>query len=463
GFLGFFKAALRGLQQFNKTAILDFIGQYIFQMATNIIFILWGRWWGAHNPQIGELMGLTIGAAIGAYIDDFFATGLSIYFFNKTVKKMGFKWTTAFHHDYDKKLVWECFSFGVKVALGPLWGTAVGFIINMYWITYVPQWATFSTLSGLGKGIADIMKMGEGIKLVPATSESFLNGKRRLAQFYIAQTFKYWTFFALPMFVIILAFVPALMRAVLQIQGAETYALASVFIFPWMIFNLQENVTHTADMIIVGASRPNFLMIIRLLEETGKLLLMTTWIVWLDLPSKYGLTAITWIVAMGIWPAVITKTIIDWWYINKYIVKVKISLWQTFAAPIFASISIYIISKVYLWTIDAYLTQKYGALIAGVVALLFALLVVFAFLYIFFYAFYGGFDDFGFSIFHDAVKISGPSRPLMLVIEAFLKLGVKFSPLHNKFEIPSKYPRLEAYELMEIREKTDQERLQNKN
>ncbi len=150
GCLGFFKAALKGLQYFHKAAILDFIGEYFFQQLTNIIFILLGRYWGSQNPQIGELMGLAIGAAIGAYIDDFFATALSLVFFNKVTKQFGFTWKDALRHDFDKKLAWECLSFGARVAIGPLWGTFVGFTINMYWITYVPQWATFPLLAALG-------------------------------------------------------------------------------------------------------------------------------------------------------------------------------------------------------------------------------------------------------------------------------------------------------------------------
>lgn len=455
GCLGFFKASLKGLQQFDKTAVLDFIGQYLFQQATNVIFILVGRWWGAQNPAIGELMGLAIGAAIGAYVDDFFATMLSIYYFNKVVKRFGLHWTDALRHDFKKDLVWECISFGVKVALGPLWGTFVGFTINMYWITYIPQWATFATISGIGKGIADIMKLGEGINLIPATSESFLNDKYKLAQFYIAQTFKYWTFFAVPMMFIIGAYVPVVLDAALTLEGAENYALAAGFILPWVIFNFQENVTHTADHIIVGASRPNFLMLTRLLEETGKLLLMTTWIVWLQIPQNYGITAVAWIHAMGIWPAVIAKTIAGWWYINKKIVEVKVPVWQTFVAPVLASLCMFGLSMVYLYTLHPLLESAIGVLPAGVITLLVAFLIMFAFVYLGFYGFFGGYDDFGFSVFTQAAEMSGPSKGIMKAIGWLMNLGIKISPLHNRFPIPSKYAELEAYELMWQREIAD--------
>jgi len=455
GCLHFFKAVLRGLQQFHKTAILDFIGNYIFQQATNIIFILLGRWWGARNPIIGELLGLSIGAAIGSYIDDFFTTALSIYYFDKVVKQFGMRWYEALRHDFDWNIAWESISFGIRVSIGPLWATFVGFTINMYWINYVPQWTTFATLSGLARGIADLMKLGEGIDLIPAISESFLNGKNKLAQFYISQTFKYWTFFAVPMAFLITTYVPVLIKAALSIQGAENYILATSFIFPWILFNFQENVTHTADNIIVGASRPNFLMLTRVLEETGKLLLMTLWIVWLKIPIKYGIGGVAWVHAMGIWPAVIAKTIAGWWYINKKIVKVHFPYWQTFFAPFVSSIIMIGLSRLYLILIHPKLESAIGVLPAGVISLIIAFLVLFAFVYLGFYGFFGGFDDFGFQIFRTSAEMAGPSKWLMKSISKIISVGIKISPLHNKFPIPSKYAELEAYELMYKRKFVD--------
>jgi len=325
----------------------------------------------------------------------------------------------------------------------------------MYWITYIPQWATFATLSSVGRGIADLMKLGEGINLTPSVSESFLNGKKKLAQFYISQTFKYWTFFAVPMVFIIATYLPKILAAALDIQGAETYVLATAFIVPWMIYNFQENPTHTADMIIVGASKPTFLMMTRLIEETGKLILMTTWILWLKLPQTYGLDAIVWIISMGIWPAVIGKTIAGWWFINKKIVKVKVPIWQTFIAPLLASLTMVILSLVYLNTVHVFLVGAIGLLPAGVIAVLIAFIGMFGIVYLSAYGFFGGYDTFGFQIFKNAVKISGPSKWLMKIMELFLTLGIKISPLHNRFAIPDREAKLEAYELMEIRDQSD--------
>lgn len=447
GMLGYFKSALNGLQKFHKIAILDFIGGQVFQNLTNVVFILLGRYLGAQDPAIGELMGLAIGAAVGAYVDDFFAMALSAKFFQRAVKDFGFSVRDCFGHDFDRALVKECLSFGLQVASGPLWGTFVGWTINLYWINLVPQWTTWTTLSTVASGLANIVTVGSGIQLTSATSESFLNGKKSLAQFYIAQTWKYFTMFAFPLLVIIGVFLPVILSVALSFQGAENYVLAVPFLLPWIVRHLQQPPTSTADMILVGASRPTFLSIIRFCEECLKLFLMTLFIVWLELPQTYGITAIVWLVPCGIYPAILWKTILLWVYIHKRIVPVKIPYWQAFAAPGLASLCMIGVSYLYLGTAWPFLEASVGVIGAGAISLVFALTVLLS-VYFFFYSFFGGWDDFGLRTFREAKAMSGPSKPLITFMGWFLELGVKISPLHGRFPIPAERARKEALELM---------------
>ena len=89
GFLGVFRGAMSALQQFNKVEVLNFISGEVFQRLTEIGFVLWGRYWGMQNPQIGEIMGIAIGSVIGLYVDDFFATAMSAWYFTKVMKDKG--------------------------------------------------------------------------------------------------------------------------------------------------------------------------------------------------------------------------------------------------------------------------------------------------------------------------------------------------------------------------------------
>ena len=467
GMLGMFKAVLDGLQKFNKTAVLGFISGQGFQMLTNIAFILLGRYWGSLNPAVGELVGLAIGAAIGGYIDDFFATMLSAWYFTKEMKKLGHDFTAkdCFRHDFSWKLAVNTMSFGVRTAIGPLMGTFTGFMIQMYFITLVPQYATWAALSSVASGIANLPTMSLSINLTPSISESFLNGKNNLARFYIAQTWKFYGFFAAPFLVIIGVFLPVILDVALKIQGAENYVLAVPFLLPWVIRHMQQPPTSTADMIIVGASRPTVLSIIRFSEEVGKLFFQTLWIVWLRLPQQ-DISHIFWIIPLGEMIPIVTKTIINWIYIHKKIVSVHMPWWQFLVAPLLAALTMAGVSYLFLqfaWQpLVSYFVEltgniSFGTIIAGVIAILIAIFGLFPF-YLFMYGIFGGYDDFGLKTLNEAVEMSGPSKFFIKFILAFAFFGAKISPLHNRFPIPSELPRKEAVELLIARDITDKKK-----
>ncbi len=450
GMLGYFRSALKGLQKFNKEQVLRFISDYMFQQVTNIGFIVLGRIYGSSHPEIGELMGLAIGATIGSYIDDFFAMWLGAHYFKQATKDFGFTIRDCFRHEFDRKLAKECLIFGLQVSAGGLVGVGVGWVINLYWIELVPQYSTWIQLSGVAAGIANVVQWGTGIEMVPAISESFLNGKTELAQFYTAQSWKWNFFLAFPLTVMLAAYLPIVLTVALSFTGTESYLLAVDFLLPMIIMKFLEPISRFADMIITGASRPKFFAYIRVLEEIGKLIVMSLIIpVWHW--TEGGFSVIVWVLPMGTFLPTLLKTIACWMYIHKKIFAIKFPYGQALIAPGLASGIIIGISFLYRGLVWPTLADAIGIIGAALVTVLWMLVGTFA-IYMFFYAFFGGFDDMSLRIFKEAVEISGPSKPLMKFLLFFVKLGVKVSPLHNKFPIPSEMARQQALELMVIRE-----------
>ncbi|MHA1681549.1 MAG: hypothetical protein ACTSUE_11095, partial [Promethearchaeota archaeon] len=451
GMLGYFSSSLKGLQRFDKAQILYFIHGQFFQMATNIIFILLGRWLGAMHPAVGELMGLAIGAAIGAYIDDFFAMFLGAYYFKKAVKQVfpNLRLRDFFRHDFDRGLVKECISFGIQVSAGPLVGVVVGQVCNLYWIYYVPQYSTWVMLSGVAAGLAQVVQWGE-LDLVPAISESFLNGKKKLVQFYIAQSWRWSFYLAVPLIMILLTYLPLILNVALAVADVSVYLLAVPFIFPWIITKMLEPISRFADQIIIGASRPRFITFIKLIEEGGKLFFMTLWIPWLKVTDG-GLDAIVWVMPLGIFPPMLFKTVACWYYIHTRLVRVKFPWGQALLAPVLSSGFIWVVSWLYANVLWNPLLNLVGLIPAALITVLWMLVGTLG-IYMLAYGFFGGFDDFGLKVMKEATEMSGPSKPLIKFLFAFLQLGVKISPLHNKFPIPSEKAHEEALELMLIRE-----------
>ncbi len=102
------------------------------------------------------------------------------------------------------------------------------------------------------------------------------------------------------------------------------------------------------------------------------------------------------------------------------------------------------------------LTAAVGALVAGIISVLFALTLL---LFVFFaiYSLFGGWDDFSLAEFRRAMEMSGPSKPFVKLIYKLSEYFTRHSPLHNRFPIRSDEARQEAIELMIIKEQKELE------
>ena len=129
-------------------------------------------------------------------------------------------------------------------------------------------------------------------------------------------------------------------------------------------------------------------------------------------------------------------------YINRKIARVKFKEfgWQAFIAPIGPSLIIALIAWAWHRWAFPFLEGIVGTLVAGVISILFAFVFILMFTFFPLYSFFGGWDDNTFSIFKEAVRISGPSRFLFMPIVWSSNWLIKISPFHNKFVI--------KYELM---------------
>ena len=333
GLLGTFKGTLGSLQQFNKVEILNFLSGDIFLRLAEVGFVLLGRYWGMQNPQIGEIMGIAIGSVIGLYLNNVFTTVISAWYFTKIMKKQGISAKRCFRIEFDWELVKEALIFGVKTGMPRIIFLISNLIQLQIWITFVPQYSTFITLSTFAEAISGLVNYGLGISLTQLFSESYMNGKSKLAEYYITQYIRFATLVQF-LFISIIAIILMVINPIFIGIGVGHYILAIPFIIPQTLRNLQQPLTNLADSVLIGTNHPTFLMFIQMVEESLKVILMWLWIVVLQLPLKFGFVAITWLMSCGIYPAIITKTLTNLIYIHKKILRVKINVWQTLSHPL---------------------------------------------------------------------------------------------------------------------------------
>ncbi|MBD3350419.1 MAG: hypothetical protein GF364_02930, partial [Candidatus Lokiarchaeota archaeon] len=398
-----FKSALQSLQQFNKSAIIGFIQGDVIQRLTEIGFVIIFRYTLGSNAKFGIILAASIGLCLGKYLDDFIAMVIGMRYFKQIMEKYGLTVRDCFRHDFSLDLVKQCFFFGLKTGFPGVISGFTGLIILTWWLQ-VPQYTTFIALLGLAESLVNFIR-GLKIDLGGAISESYLNGKKELCQYYIGQSWRFDGFIQILFYSLIIV-VTFILEPALILVGLENYLLAIPFIFPTLIRRFFTPYEELASAIITGTNHPNVHFILELFGMIGNLINWWLILVVLRLPQNYGIDLIIWIMPMGDIIVAIMKLSLQYFIIQKRILKIKIPLYQTFIGP--GITGALVVAFGYLYKIIIF------PLIESILGLLFSILtmgIVFVlgmpFLYFAVTVFLGVWDDGSLDSFKKASNMSG--------------------------------------------------------
>ncbi|MHA1682740.1 MAG: hypothetical protein ACTSUE_17505 [Promethearchaeota archaeon] len=449
GFPGVFKGTLNALQQFNRKNMIEFIQGEAFQRITEIVFVLIGRWWGMVNPEIGELLGISLGAVIGLYVDDLIAAFLSAYYVAKTLKPYGITFKKLFMPEFDKELVIRCTIFGIKTGFPGVVSGATEFIALTLMLTNIPQYTTYITLKGMAVSLVAITQRLTDQDFTPLFTEAYQNGKIKLCQYYNAH--------ALRFFAINSGFAVAIMLTVISMfqniflgLGLDRYLLTVPFLIPALIYRASQPYVNYPGKILIAANKPTFLMILNFFQQGGRIFFL-----WLTIlifrVQDFGIFGIVYAITLGDFPAIIIKTIIAFIYINRRVFKMKLMIWQTFIAPAAATATLFTIfwlfkvlflEILFAWNFYAALGVGIGFLMILVLILYFPLTVSL-----------GGWDENSMRDFRKAVKMSGPSKGLVRMIAKGVFWAERRASWHNRFKYNDDGVFREIQELVETRDR----------
>jgi hypothetical protein len=456
-FTNMFITIIRGLQKFDVEAGLNFAMYNVIGPLMQVVSALFGQYVIGRNPVYGPMFGIALGVALGTYVNELLNMFLTMAFVNKAIKPIGFSLKDLFIPHVSRDVMWRAFKFGFVVSIPSITGSLAGTLITLWWYQYVPAYLTFVTLSTLADSLANIIKSGGGINIYATISEAINNGKKQLTSYYISMIWKFVFFFKFAIGAILISFMPLIFEVLLIAGGAENYILAAGFIIPNIIATIIEQPISSSETVILGANKPVFNTITRIFNDLGNIFFVWLWIVYLQLPAKYGIDAVIWIMPLGGFLVGLTRMILNWIYIHKKIAAVRLNKfgWQTFIAPLIPSILIFVIADFWYKYIFHNMIIWFGGtnfamMIAGVISILFAFVGCAMFFFFPMYAACGGWDKNTMAIFDEAVKISGPSRFLFYPINKASHWFDK-SPLFNRFVIPYEDALREADELMKER------------
>lgn len=453
GMLGTWKSCIDGLQHFDKSKILGFITGDIFQTLTNVIFIVWGRYWGAQNPIYGELLGATIGMAIGGYVDDFFAMWLSAHYFNKIMAPFGISFRETWRFEFGKDVIRNCLWFGLQVSVVPIVNTATGTWMMLMYLDALPQYATWKVLVGLAGGIAGFVGVGD-FSLTSALAESYCNGKQKLAEWYVSTSFKWQFFFMALLIQILLAYLPIVIYFINHMEGLENYQPAVIFILPLLIQKISAPFIDMPNSILNGTLHIGFYTFVRVFEEFLQVFFVWLFLYPLALPARYGINGVVFVLALEHYFPRMIKMTMCWVYIHKKVLRIRIYVMTTFILPFLAGLPITIFSGIWTSLFIMPLIEAIGLIPATIITVFFGIFCIPVFVFLPLTGILGSWDDGQLKMFNQAVELSGPSKIFFVPFYKAVMFGVRIGKkigLHNRFSIPYQEAEREIEELMELK------------
>ena len=413
GMLGVFHGTLSGFQRYDKANLLGFIQSVVLESSTRIVFILLGRWWGVMNPAIGELMGATIGSIIGAYIDDFIAALVAAHWTRPILKEINPSWgiKQMFGVDFDKKLIRECLWFGLKAILPSTFHQATQFIQMMLLINFLPNYAFIWGLFSLAEMISGAIGLAK-FSMTATISEAYNNGKYKLVQYYQQRAYRWLGIMSSFMMIIIFLIAPLLGT----IAGTQ-FVLAAPMIQLLVIGRYAEAPGSLNADIFMGANKPEYYLVTNAAEAISRNIFLYLLLV---------------VFQLG-WIALAMARILGWWFrwftgiflINR-LFKFKINTWQTFIAPALAGLVELIVMGFFTNFLFPTISESIGIIPAAIIIIFATLILVPFFVFFPVYTFFGGWDEDGLEVFAQAVKISGPSKPIIFFV---LKMARKIASI----------------------------------
>jgi hypothetical protein len=457
GMLGSFKTVLSGMQHHAKVEVLNLLQGQIVERVSLVGFVLLGRWWGETNAAIGILMGICIFTHIGNYIDDIIFGLISLYYANKIlVKYVGLSMRDVFQIKIRRDVYREMLLYGVQGSLLPILWTFVGTFTLLKYTSTIPGYVAYSALIGFGGQFSSIIGQFGDFGLYTCVAESYSNGKKKLAEFYASYSLRWRYFFYILIGMALFAVIPFFLYIIDIPNGPlQYYAGATAFFIPLLIRKLFDPLFGLPGPIIGGAQHITAGNLISALHAVLNFVFIVLWIDVIKVQDTWGDFGVLFLIGFnGIVPLVII-IVIQYVYVNMRILKIKIYYKATFLGPAIAAAPVLLLTTFWYNTAFVPMADAIGIEITITISML-ILFVVLLFIYFPLNMIVGGWDDYMLFTFKKAIDLSGPSKPIFLML---YKVMVKFKNASKRFgtwdrkgwSIPYEEAHKEIIELMEIK------------
>ncbi|MEX2681709.1 MAG: hypothetical protein Q6373_008915 [Candidatus Sigynarchaeota archaeon] len=450
GMLSVMDSVLKSFQHYGKYIVVK-VFQDVFQFGTQIIFILLGRWWGASNPAVGELVGMSVGLVLGLYIDDFLAFILAARLFDKILKGIGLSIGSCLRPNFTRAIAKESLAYGLKTMPAGIYGNILGFASFLVTFSILPQYAAWMGMISLAKNFTGIIDLPGTIKSNTdySISESMNNGKKNLSHYYLALELKWRFFLTMYLFITIIIMVPIALGSMLSVFGENwlpALGLIPLLAIPNVINIFEKPLSFTQ------VNHPGYDQAIGLVQSTVSFL----WYMFLIYVVNVNLT-ITIFILKDI-PIQLTFMALNWIIVHVKIMRVRLRdfAMQAFVLPlipmaIYAGFCMLYGTYIFPPVAGVIGDIPFAVITIAMVLFLWPILIVCPLMGIF-----GAWDQYSIDSFKLTVELSGPSKFMMRLMYKASLLIYNVSPLKGRFPIKgSEVAAKEALELEEFKRSHD--------
>jgi hypothetical protein len=324
---------------------------------------------------------------------------------------------------------------------------------------YIPQYTTFIALSGMAFSLVAVSQRLTNQDFTPIFTEAYQNNKKNLCQYYNTQAIRFLMINTGFTFAIMLIMFTMLESAFIFIK-LDRYLLTIPFLLPSLLLRSSRSFNIYADSLIIAAGKANQIMGLKLVEELAKMLSLYLIIAVFQLHT-YGIPGLVFTIVLADYPVTILKIVIGYIYVHKRIFHFRVLAWQSFGAPIIATVVLYLTFSI-LKIVIIQPIWDWNFYVGVVVAILGLMFLVFAF-YFPLTVLLGGWDDNSLNDFKKIQSMVGPSGFLVRPMAKMIFMTVPKAKLHNKFRLDLELERLAFQEMEELRELKEKNLLKTEN
>jgi hypothetical protein len=433
--LSTFVSVLRSLQVGDKQNLITFFRSSVIEPLTRIGGGLLGLYFGSRNPIWGDMMGMALGFAIGAYLDDFFMFFMGMHWLSKVLDKYGISMMEIYGQKVPAPVWKSALGYSMRLMPKTIFGAFMG--LFGFLVTYegLPGYQSYVGLIGQAENLKKIVGWSDDIinRSQPAFSEAYNNGKLELTRFYIGEGLKYNSFFFAILGGINIFGFPLIVKIIMGVFLTEDWALIAVIAPLQIIVSLHSPYHEVMQKMTYISGHPEINAVLDIIGSIVNLFFTWYFLFVLEL----GWVAL--IVARLPWE--FATFAIRWIFVHKKVLPLPLSFWksvawQCFVAPLIGGAAFIIVLEFILIVIWPIISAPFSGdlLLIPLVPTLLLIGADLLFVFMPITAYMGFFDDRSITIFKRAVSLSGPSLWVVWPMYKILNHFYKKSPFKNKFD-----------------------------